>query len=183
MKKPVKKIALIGPESTAKTMLSIELAEHFNTMWVPEFSRDYISTLNRKYTLDDIQYCTKAQLRSEEEKLLAAENFLFCDTELIVAKVWCEDVFKTVPPWIEKMIDDHRYDLFLLTTPDISFQPDSVRENPHRREFFYNRYKDEIEKRNFSYEIIEGKGDLRLSNALNAIAKHFPEKLKHVPKR
>ena len=98
MIKPVRKIALIGPESTGKTTLCDALARHYNTNWVAEFSREYISSLNRKYTLADIEHCTKTQLKSEEEKLLTAKNYLFCDTELIVAKVWCEDVFKTVPP-------------------------------------------------------------------------------------
>ncbi len=93
--------------------------------------------MGRKYTLADIEYCAKEQLRSEAAMHATAKKFLFCDTELIIAKVWCEDVFKTVPAWITAMMEIHRYDLFLLTLPDIPFQTDDVRENPHRREFFF----------------------------------------------
>ncbi len=177
----IKKIALIGPESSGKTTLCMELAMHFRTSWVPEFARNYISKLNRKYELEDILHCTHKQIKSENELLRSANGFLFCDTELIVAKVWCEDVFKTSPGWIEEMIETHRYDLFLLTLPDIPFQQDDVRENPQRREFFFDWYKRELEARKFNYEIIGGKGEVRLLQSLEAIRKHFSEFLKHIP--
>ncbi|MEO8086748.1 MAG: ATP-binding protein, partial [Bacteroidota bacterium] len=149
MDRSLKKIALIGPESSGKTTLCMQLAVHFHTTWVPEFARQYISSLNRKYLLDDIEYCTQQQLKSEEEMTDEATRFLFCDTEMIVAKVWCEDVFNFVPGWMEQTIDNHHYDLFLLTLPDIPFQHDDVRENPHRREFFFDWYRRELDDRKF----------------------------------
>lgn len=169
----IKKIALIGPESSGKTTLCRELAAHFMTSWVPEFARDYISSLNRKYTLDDIEHCAHEQIKSENELLKSANRYLFCDTEMIIAKVWCEDVFKTTPGWIEEMIETHRYDLFLLTLPDIPFHQDDVRENPNRREFFLEWYKRELDERKFNYEIIGGKGDARFLNAIEALRKFF----------
>ncbi len=175
MNENVKKIALIGPESSGKTTLCRELAAHFRTSWVPEFARDYITTLDRKYTLGDIVHCAQQQLKTETVLLKDANRLLFCDTELIIAKVWCEDVFKIAPAWIEEMIATHWYDLFLLTLPDIPFQADDVRENPHRRDFFFDWYKWELEKKNFSYEIVGGIGEARFLNALAAIRKHFPE--------
>ena len=103
MKNSVKKIALIGPESSGKTTLCRELAAYFHTVWVPEFARTYIALLDRKYTLEDIEYCAEEQLKSEAHLLEKANRFLFCDSELIIAKVWCEDVFKTSPPgWKKK---------------------------------------------------------------------------------
>ena len=170
----IKKLALIGPESTGKTTLCASLAAHFKTVWVPEISRSYIGSLDRKYTLEDIEYCTKAQLNGEEELLKKANRFLFCDSEMIIAKVWCEDVFKTVPEWIEDKVKTNLYDLHLLMLPDIPFEHDNVRENPHRREFFYNWYKLELEKRNFPYEVIGGVGEERFRNSIAAISKHFP---------
>jgi len=174
MSSPVKKIALIGPESSGKSTLCMELARHFNTAWVPEFAREYVASLKSRYTLADIEFCAHEQLRSEEEQLMKAHRFLFCDSELIIAKVWCADVFKSVPAWIEEKIDSHPYDLFLLTQPDIPFKKDDVRENPHRRDYFFDWYRRELENKKFSYEIIGGQGALRFSNSLAAIQKHFP---------
>jgi NadR type nicotinamide-nucleotide adenylyltransferase len=170
----LKKIALIGPESTGKTTLCKELAAYYQTEWVPEFARAHVASLNRDYMLEDIEYCAREQLRSEEELSLSAHKFLFCDSELIIAKVWCEDVFKKTPAWIEEMITSHTYDLFLLTLPDIPFKPDAVRENPHRRQFFFDWYKRELDNRNFMYEIIGGTDEQRFASAQLAIRKHFP---------
>src|SRR5687767_1721597 len=96
----VNKIALIGPESSGKTTLCAALSNHFSTVWVPELARQYIGSLKRKYTLADIEYCTRAQLNEEDRLIKIAKRFLFCDSEMIIAKVWCEDVFKSVPDWI-----------------------------------------------------------------------------------
>ena len=169
----IKKIALIGPESTGKTTLCAYLAAHYNTVWVPEMARQYIGSLERKYTLEDIEYCTKVQLNEEERLLKGANKFLFCDSEMIIAKVWCEDVFKSVPPWIEEMVNTNLYSMHLLMLPDIPFEHDTVRENPHRREFFFNWYKQELEERKFPYEVIGGTGEERFRNSIAAINKHF----------
>ena len=36
------RIVLYGPESTGKTTLARSLAEHYKTLWVPEFARNYL---------------------------------------------------------------------------------------------------------------------------------------------
>ncbi len=174
MTNKIKRVALIGPESTGKTTLCQELADHFKTHWVPEYARDYMARLHRDYTLDDIEHCSKKQLEREDELLQEAKQFLFSDTELIIAKVWCEDVFKICPAWMEKKIIEKKYDLYLLASPDLPFVPDSVRENPKRRDYFFSLYKQELEKRKFDFSIIDGKGTTRFKNALKAITKKFP---------
>src|SRR5690348_14954612 len=102
------------------------LAAHFKTVWVPEMSREYIASLNRKYTLEDIEHCTTSQLEEEESLSKKANGFLFCDSEMIIAKVWCEDVFKTIPGWIEEKVKTNLYSLHLLMKPDIPFVQDPV---------------------------------------------------------
>lgn len=36
------KVVLFGPESTGKTTLSKQLARHYNTVWAPEYAREYL---------------------------------------------------------------------------------------------------------------------------------------------
>ena len=61
-KNDIIRIALIGPESTAKSTLSEALAKHYNTVWVKEYAREYLSILKSKYTLTDILTIAKEQL-------------------------------------------------------------------------------------------------------------------------
>ena len=86
----IKRIAITGPESTGKSYLTEKLARHFHAMWVPEFARVYIDHLDRDYTYDDILFIAKSQMESEAVAIDRTKDFLFCDTELIVAKIWCE---------------------------------------------------------------------------------------------
>ena len=163
------RIALIGPESTAKSTLSQKLAEYYKTVWVPEYSREYLALIKRKYELDDVLQIAQRQLKRENELIKKANRFIFADTELIVSKVWCEDVFKLCPDWISKNIMSTKYDLYLLTSPDLPWLEDPLRENPHRREFFFNWYESELKAINACYSIINGVGDVRLQHAIDAI--------------
>src|SRR3954468_19370080 len=130
MKEKIIRVALIGPESSGKTTLAHDLAAHYETVWVPEFARNYITGLFKKYTEDDVMFCIEKQMQSEESLLPKANKLLFADTELILHKVWLDDVFKTDTSFLEKEITDHKYDLYLLTKPDLEFKADAVRENP-----------------------------------------------------
>ena len=173
MKHKILRVALIGPESTGKSTLCKQLAAHFNTCCVTEFSREYIASLNRPYTKEDIIFCSEQQLKTEEEILPKANKIIFADTELIVARIWLLDVFGEYPDWIDKMIIEKKYDLYLLTNDDIPFVTDTVRENPNRREYFFNRYKSELEKREFRYDVVDGIGEVRLSRAIKIIENFF----------
>lgn len=167
----IKRIAILGPESTGKTTLCKELATHFKTIWVPEYARTYISMLKVPYTLNDIEVISKTQIEQENQALLTANKYLFTDTELIMSKVWCEDVFKTCPRWMESQIQELKYDHYLLLMPDIPWKPDPVRENSTRRSYFFRLYQKELESRGLKYSIISGKNDLRSSLAVTIINK------------
>ena len=160
------RVALIGPESTAKSTLSEALAKHYNTVWVKEYSREYLSKISRKYTLDDILIIAQTQLEEEKKLLLSANQFIFADTELILSKVWCEDVFKTCPDWIQKNILPHKYDLYLLTYPDLPWEEDPVRENGNRRQFFYDWYERELKAIDANYQVVKGENEERLNNCI-----------------
>ncbi len=163
------RIALIGPESTGKTTLCIQLSEYFKTVWVPEFAREYFPTLKQPYTKNDVLYCAKMQIIKEDALATQANKLLFADTELINIKIWMLDKYGECPSWVEEKIMERKYNLYLLTTPDIPFEEDPLRENPERREYFFNVYKAELESRNFPYAIISGAEKARFEKARGAV--------------
>lgn len=167
--KVVRRIALIGPESSGKTTLCIQLAAHYKTVWVHEYARTFMENLSRAYTYEDVAHCAQEQMKAEDAMAEKAKSFLFCDTELINYKVWFEDKFQKVPYWLEAEILKRKYDLYLLTSPDLPWVHEAVRENPHRREYFFNLYKKELEKRNFDFKIVSSSGESRLAMAIGFI--------------
>ncbi|NOX85440.1 MAG: ATP-binding protein [Chlorobi bacterium] len=169
MLKPLKRIAITGPESTGKTWLAQNLARRYHTVAVPEFSVEYLSEHGPAYTLEDIVNIAKGQLSLEEQYAAKANRLLFCDTDLIVCKIWSEVVFKKVPEWIDKMVRQHRYDLYLLCSPDVAWQPGPFRENPEDRDYLFDLYETELVTRGFPYAIISGEGKERLENAVKFV--------------
>jgi len=167
------RIAIMGPESTGKTSIAQMLAQHYATVFSPEYSRTYMENLDRKYTVEDVFHCIREQAKEEEKLLTMANRFLFADTEHIMGKVWLEDVFKSSPAWVEELIRQKPYDLYLLTRPDLPFVPDPVRENPGRRDFFYEWYERELKERNAEYTILSGKNEERIQNAIKVIDERF----------
>ena len=127
----IHKIAIVGPESTGKSLLSEQLSNHYNTAWVPEVARDYLHKLNRPYTFDDLSVIAKLQLKEEERLSKTAKHFLFCDTNLIVIKVWSDFKYGRTEKWIVDAIQKSDYSLHLLTDIDLPWEDDPLREHPH----------------------------------------------------
>lgn len=171
----IKRIAITGPESTGKSILARQLADHYKTVWVPEFAREYIGNLNRPYFAEDILIIAKEQLQRENLLAQNANKFLFCDTELIVTKIWIEHAFKSCPEWIVENLIKHKYDLYLLTNIDIPWEKDPQREHPHLREYFFGLYLKNLKSRTLPFNIISGLKEERLMNSIRIIDKMFGE--------
>ncbi|MCK9422317.1 MAG: ATP-binding protein [Bacteroidales bacterium] len=167
------RIAITGPESTGKSMLSEQLAAHYNTVWVPEFARAYLADLNRSYKEEDIVYIAQQQLLNEERHSTVANRFLFCDTEFIVTKIWSDVKYGHCDPWILRTIENHRYDLFLLCDIDLPWEYDPQREHPDKRKFLFDLYLHELIVRNFPFFVVRGLGPERLNQAVKKID-NFP---------
>ena len=163
------KVAVTGPESTAKSTIAAQLAEHYGTVWVPEYAREYIAALDRPYTLDDILAIALRQAALEDELAAQAGRLLFCDTELTVARIWSEHAFNQCPEWILQELQARHYDLYLLMHIDNPWQPDPQREHPHMREHFFKLYEQALQARGVRYHTISGTCPTRLQNAIAAV--------------
>lgn len=169
------RIAISGPESTGKSVLARELADHFRCAWVPEYSRDYLEKLDRPYTQEDILQIARGQLQLEDSLYPGPGEYLFCDTEMLVCKIWSNEKFGNCNPWILDSLTAHRYDMYLLCNTDIPWEEDPLRENPHDRERLFQRYLEEIKVLGVPYGIIKGTGSQRLNTAIEILMQHFQE--------
>lgn len=165
----IAKIAITGPESTGKTMISEELANHYRTVWVPEFARYYLKKIDRPYNYDDILEIATSQQKSEMALKKIANRILFSDTELLVTKIWCEVKYQKCHPRIIQNIEKQDYDLYLLMNTDIPWVDDPMREHPGLRDWLFLLYKNELEKYRFNFRIVTGTGNDRLKNAIKFV--------------
>lgn len=167
----IKKIVVIGPESTGKSTLSRQLAEALGTVWVPEYARAYLENLGRPYTEDDLLTIAQGQLQSEQEALPKANNILVCDTDLYVIKVWSEAKYGRCHSSILESITTQTCDLYLLTYIDVIWEDDPLREHSalEEREYFYGQYRDIVMNSGVPWADIRGNEAARLQLALDAV--------------
>jgi NadR type nicotinamide-nucleotide adenylyltransferase len=184
----IKKVVVIGPESTGKSTLCQKLAEHYNMLWVPEYARQYLEKNGTNYTYDDLLTIAKGQIELEEEAISynpsainieqqtslnspSETGLLFIDTDLYVIKVWSEFVFNQCHNWVLNKIAERKYDLYLLCNVDLPWEKDALREYPDKnsRLKLYNFYKDHLANQSTPWSIISGNYEERFKKAINFI--------------
>lgn len=171
----VKRIAIVGPECTGKTDLAQFLAAHYQTNWVPEFARNYIDRLNRPYDRTDLITIARGQLLLEDQLALQANKLLFCDTNLVVIKIWSEFKYGDCPVEITEKMVARKYDLHMLTYIDIPWADDPQREHPDKRDLLYETYKAELIKNKLNFIEIQGLNEVRKKAAIEAVSKILKE--------
>jgi NadR type nicotinamide-nucleotide adenylyltransferase len=173
----LKKIVAIGPESTGKSTLCEQLAEHYKTIWVPEYARQYLVEHGMNYKYDDLLIIAKGQIDLEDSTVenyksqITNSTSVFIDTDMYVMKVWCEFVFNKCHQFIIDQIVDRRYDLYLLCNIDLPWSSDPLREYPDvkQREILYRIYKDVLVNQSTPWIEISGGQHDRLQHAIDAI--------------
>lgn len=180
----MKKIVVLGPESTGKSTLCAQLAAHYNTLWVPEYVRGYLEEHGMNYTYGDLLHIAQQQQKLEDHYTAQIQEaqypisnihypFLIIDTNQYVMKVWCEVVFGKCHSWILNKAAQSAYDLYLLCDVDLPWVQDGLREYPdlEQRRRLFLEYKDILINDGTPWAIISGTEEARLQNAIHAIDK------------
>jgi NadR type nicotinamide-nucleotide adenylyltransferase len=176
----IRKIVLIGPESTGKSTLSQSLAIHFSTIWCREYAREYLLTHGTTYTYEDLLTIANGQIRLEEkamqevlvlnqQKAATEKPVLFLDTDMYVMKVWCEFVFGKCHIEILNQILERRYDGYLLCKPDLPWVKDELREYPDQetRTKLYHVYRDILINQHVPWFEVKGTDPQRTNSAIS----------------
>ena len=173
----IKKVVVIGPESTGKSTLCEKLAAHYKTEWVAEYAREFLALNGKAYNAGDLLKIALGQLRNEAyatsnvEHSTSPTKLLFIDTDLYVIKIWSEFVFNSCDNSILTQIASRQYDLYLLCNTDVAWVNDALREYPdkQRREHLFHMYKDAMINQSVPWVEINGNYKQRLNKAIQAI--------------
>lgn len=167
------KIALFGPESTGKTTLAKQLAEYFKTAWAPEFARDYLQEKWDRTAevcdVNDMLPIAYGQIQIENERFSIANKFLFCDTNLLVTKVFSEVYYNFCDPLLDKAARKHEYDLFFLTDIDFPWEKDDLRDKPEGREAVFEAFKQTLIDNKKPFIVLSGDKEVRLNTAIEIL--------------
>ncbi|WP_240377669.1 AAA family ATPase [Arachidicoccus soli] len=195
----IKKIVVIGPESTGKSSLCEALSKHYQTIWCREYAREYLIENGKDYSYHDLLSIAKGQIALEENCIkevreiggakgqnlenslldnlsdFLSSRLLFIDTDMYVMKVWCEYVFNRCHNFILEEIASRKYDLYLLCDTDLPWVADELREYPdeHSRKELFEIYLDILVNQEVPFSIINGQDNMRIANAIKVLEELF----------
>jgi len=168
------KVVLFGPESTGKTTLSRQLARYYNSVWVPEYAREYLQNKwnNERKTCEpkDLLPIAIGQMKLENELSQKTDSILICDTDLLETKVYSEAYYSgTCDPILETSALKNYYELYFLTYIDTPWEADDLRDKPNERERMFKAFKEALIKHNRPFVLLKGNKQERLQLAINHI--------------
>jgi len=165
----MKRIAIVGAESTGKTTLAVALARHYRTAWVPEFGRLYTEARQPRGELwrsDEFTFIAAEQLRMEDALERLANRVLICDTDALATAIWHERYLGTMSAEVLALAAGRRYDLYILTDVDTPFEPDEIRDGRSIRRWMHQRFVDELSRIGAPVLHVCGPPERRLADAI-----------------
>ena len=169
----MRKVVVIGPESTGKSTLCEDLAHFFKINFLKEFSRTYLELNGAKYEFEDVIKMAKGQIKAQNEFFDSSQSIQILDTDLYVYKVWIEEIFQKEIPFVEANIKESTCDLYLLCDTDLPWEYDEFREHsdPKDRIRLFERYAELLKNNNENFLVIQGDRKSRLEKSITAIQK------------
>jgi NadR type nicotinamide-nucleotide adenylyltransferase len=170
----VKRVCIVGAESTGKTTLSRALAEHFKTPWVPEYGRMHWEarlTMGKNFIWDegDFVKISEEQNKLEDELAKEANKILICDTDAFATSIWFERYMGYKSKALDQYWADRKYDLYILSDPSVPFEDDGTRDGEHLREWMHNIFLKELKQRAVPFVKVSGDAKNVRAAAIRAI--------------
>jgi NadR type nicotinamide-nucleotide adenylyltransferase len=170
----VLRVCIVGAESSGTTTLARTLAEHYKTLWVPEYGRDYTEArkvAGAKYEWKSEEFIHIALKQQEHEDIMAAQasRVLFCDTDALATCIWHERYMGFWSAAVESIANRKRYALYILTQPDIPFVQDRIRDSELLRDWMTDRFRVELTRRMYPWILVKGSYEARWELATEAI--------------
>lgn len=173
----VKRICVVGAESTGTTTLAQELAQHYQTLWVPEYGREYTEKLAEQgvdvwhyhWRSEEFVHLVKVQQEREDLAAAQANRVLICDTDALATAIWHEHYLHRRSAEVEALANQRHYALYILTACDIPFVQDSIREGEHTRAWMTRRFEEELALRPEPWIKVSGSPQDRLRAAVKAV--------------
>jgi len=169
------RVCVVGAESTGKTTLARDLAQHFETAWVPEYGREYSERkLAREggydFRSEEFAHIAARQCELEDEAARRANKVLICDTDAFATSVWHRRYMGARSPEVEERAARRRRpDLYILTDIRTPFEQDGTRDGEHVREWMHQIFAEELRAQGRPFKSVTGPREERVRQAVGYI--------------
>lgn len=160
------RIAVTGPESSGKSTLCQALSEYYKVEFITEFARGFLEDRNGIYVQSDLDEIGKGQLNLIQS---SKENLIISDTDFSVLEVWSQYKYGETSKLIHDLVSRKVFDLHILCSPDIPWEEDPLRENPHNRDELFKMYLTSLKQHNKNFIVVSGTYSERIEKSLKSI--------------
>ncbi len=172
-----RRIVVVGAESTGTTTLARALAQHYQTVWVPEYGRLYwegkvitfTESENSAWDTGEFVHIASMQAAMEDQLARSANRLLVCDTDPLATAIWHRRYVGQPSPEVEAIAAARHYDLFLLTGDEIPFVQDGMRDGETIRHQMHLWFIEALERFNRPYVLLSGTHAERLKTAVEYV--------------
>ena len=164
----VKRVCILGGESSGKSTLAETLARHFGTVHAAEYGRELWEKRNGALEFEDMLHIGERQIAAEERASLHASKFLFCDTSPLTTLFYSQHLFQRADPKLERLAGRH-YDHIVLCEPDFAFVQDGTRQDDVFRQRQHDWYLAELSRRGLCYLAVSGSIGERVDQVVNLL--------------
>ncbi|MEU8214159.1 AAA family ATPase [Micromonospora taraxaci] len=177
----VRRVVVVGAESTGTTTMAEALAAHYGTPWVPEYGREltagklarlrervpHASVFDVTWDRDDFRAVVREQQAAEDAAARTSGPLLICDTDARATAVWEERYLGSASPEIRAAA--RRPALYLLTDHQgVPFTDDGLRDGEHLRAWMTERFRTELAGCGVPVVELSGTRAERLARAVRA---------------
>jgi NadR type nicotinamide-nucleotide adenylyltransferase len=176
-----RRICIVGAESTGTTTLARALAEHYKTVWVPEYGRTYsegklTAGAEGTWNSDEFMHIAHQQIAMEDTLAESSNGLVICDTDPFATSIWHERYMGTPLPALDTLATERYYDLYIVTGDDIPFEQDGTRDGEHIRHDMHKRFIEKLTAHNKPFVVVAGNREERLRSAIAEIEKVLVQK-------
>ena len=166
------RVAIIGSASSGKTTLAAALAERYGAIWVPEYLREFVDTVQRVPVEEDQIHIARTQVEREDAAIVRGGNYIFCDTTPLMTAVYSRHYFGGIRPDLEALLQSRHYDLTLVCAADLPWVPDGLhRESQDVSAIINGLLDEELEARRVQYTRISGPLEQRMEQVAKVLEK------------
>jgi NadR type nicotinamide-nucleotide adenylyltransferase len=167
----VKRVCILGAESTGKTTLAAALAERFGTVWNPEYGRPYTQIgrpLDAPWTSWEFTHIARLQCWYEDFFAGLARRVLFTDTDAFTTALFHEVYLGSPATGFAELLR-RPYDLFVVCGLDAPWRHDGVREFETQRQWMHERYVRRAQESGAPWLLAEGPPERRVEATAEAV--------------
>ncbi len=169
----VANIVLLGAPSTGKTTLTECLAQEYETVWMPEYGREYWDQhqSERRLIPEQLVEIAEGHIEREERLLLQSNHFLFTDTNAMITVLFANYYHGFALPRLLELADTNasRYDLVFVCDTDIPYDATWDRSGEGNRRIFQRQILSDLHIRKIPYIVLRGNLERRVQTVKSVL--------------